>query len=67
MVPPINHSFIKMESDTDIDFSGSDIEDLFISNIPESRGGRAELNAKNDALDQSILYFMDDSNDRVWL
>ena len=67
LVPPFNHSFIKMESDTDIDFSGSDIEDLFISNIPESRGGRAELNAKNDALDQSILYFMDDSNDRVWL
>lgn len=42
-----------MESDTDIDISGSDIEDLYISNIPDSHLGRADLNAKNDILDQS--------------
>ena len=56
-----------MESDTDIDFSGSNIEDLFNTNSPESRGGRAELNAKNDVLDQSILYFLERLCYRVWL
>ena len=45
-----------MGSDTDIDISESDIEDLFNANIPETRGGRIEQNARNDVLDQSIMF-----------
>lgn len=56
-----------MDSDTDIDVSGSDIEDMFKSSISEFRGGRNELKAKNDAIDQRMLCFTFADLHRIWL
>lgn len=42
-----------MEEDEDVSFSDYEIEDLFNTTPTESKGVRGNMNAKNDALDQS--------------
>ena len=47
------YSSTKMEEDEDVSFSDYEIEDLFNTAPVESKGVRGNMNAKNDALDQS--------------
>ena len=47
------YSSTKMEEDEDVSFSDYEIEDLFNTAPAESKGVRGNMNAKNDALDQS--------------
>jgi len=47
------YSSTKMEEDEDVSFSDYEIEDLFNTTPTESKGVRGNMNAKNDALDQS--------------
>ena len=42
-----------MEEDEDVSFSDYEIEDLFAATPYESKGVRGNMNAKNEALDQS--------------
>lgn len=47
------YSSTKMEEDEDVSFSDYEIEDLFNTAPAESKGVRGNMNAKNDAPDQS--------------
>ena len=45
----------KMDSEDEVEFSDYEIEDLFKSNIQETKGWKEESNLKNEALDESLI------------
>ena len=44
-----------MDSEDEVEFSDYEIEDLFKSNIQETKGWKEESNLKNEALDESLI------------